>query len=117
MIRLEKPISCGPKTIDMIDSQRLRTQFPSLQRTNNGRPLVYLDGPAGTQVPQSVIDAISSYYQTSNSNTHGEFLTTNETDQVIQRMRDHVSVLLGAEGPETISIGQNMTTLNFALAR
>ena len=95
----------------------LRQHFPSLQRKVNGSPLVFIDGPAGTQVPQSVIDAISHYYATSNANTHGAFLTTHETDAVIDSMRLSVAALLGAEGPETISIGQNMTTLNFALAR
>lgn len=101
----------------MPDTQKIREQFPSLSRKHNNKPLIYLDGPAGTQVPQSVIDAISGYYKTSNSNTHGEFLTTNETDAVIRDMRETVAAFLGAEGPETISIGQNMTTMNFALAR
>ncbi|MEI9920664.1 MAG: aminotransferase class V-fold PLP-dependent enzyme [Bacteroidota bacterium] len=84
---------------------------------HNNIPLTFLDAPAGTQVPGSVIDAISNYYKTSNANTHGEFLTTNETDKVVATMRGAMAALLGAEGPETISIGQNMTTLNFALAR
>jgi len=101
----------------MIDSAQIRTQFPSLTRIHNNIPLTYLDAPAGTQVPQSVIDAISNYYKTSNANTHGEFLTTNETDGVVATMRKSMAAFLGAEGPETISIGQNMTTLNFALAR
>lgn len=101
----------------MIDSVHVRTQFPSLSRVNNNIPLIYLDAPAGTQVPQSVIDSISNYYKTSNANTHGEFLTTNETDKVVATMRKSMAAFLGAEGPETISIGQNMTTLNFALAR
>ena len=101
----------------MIDSAKVRTQFPSLTRVHNSIPLTYLDAPAGTQVPQSVIDAVSSYYKTSNANTHGEFLTTNETDGIVATMRKSMAALLGAEGPETISIGQNMTTLNFALAR
>jgi cysteine desulfurase family protein (TIGR01976 family) len=119
MNKQKMQISCGTSTKEstMIDSSRLRLQFPSLQRTHNGKPLVYLDGPAGTQVPNEVIDAISGYYRTSNSNTHGEFLTTNETDKIISEARKHVAAFLGAEGPETISIGQNMTTLNFALAR
>lgn len=95
----------------------VREQFPSLQRRINGKPLVYVDGPAGTQVPQSVIDAVSHYYAHSNANTHGAFATTRETDAVIDSMRASMAALLGAEGPETISIGQNMTTLNFALAR
>jgi cysteine desulfurase family protein (TIGR01976 family) len=101
----------------MIDSAKVRTQFPSLARIHNNIPLTFLDAPAGTQVPTSVIDAIGNYYKTSNANTHGEFLTTNETDRVITTMRHAMAALLGAEGPETISIGQNMTTLNFALAR
>lgn len=95
----------------------IREQFPSLKRKHNNRPLVFFDGPAGTQVPQSVIDAISGYYTTSNSNTHGAFVTTQETDQLIEVMRTSIAALLGAEAPETISIGQNMTTLAFALAR
>jgi cysteine desulfurase family protein (TIGR01976 family) len=95
----------------------VRAQFPSLSRIHNKLPFTYLDAPAGTQVPQSVIDAISNYYKTCNANTHGEFLTTNETDAVIATMRKAMAAMLGAEGPETISIGQNMTTLNFALAR
>jgi cysteine desulfurase family protein (TIGR01976 family) len=95
----------------------VREHFPSLQRRVNGQPLIFIDGPAGTQVPQSVIDAITHYYTTSNANTHGAFTTTHETDAVIDSMRASMAALLGAEGPETISIGQNMTTLNFALAR
>jgi cysteine desulfurase family protein (TIGR01976 family) len=101
----------------MIDSAKVRAQFPSLARVHNNIPLTFLDAPAGTQVPTPVIDAITGYYKTSNANTHGEFLTTNETDRVITTMRHAMAALLGAEGPETISIGQNMTTLNFALAR
>jgi len=41
--------------------------------------VIFLDGPAGTQVPLSVIDAISGYYSTSNANTHGAFVTAQET--------------------------------------
>lgn len=99
------------------DSLTIRKQFPSVQRKHNGMPVIFVDGPAGTQVPQSVIDSISQYYSTSNANTHGAFVTAQETDKVIERMRKSMAALLGAEGEETISIGQNMTTLNFALAR
>jgi selenocysteine lyase/cysteine desulfurase len=100
-----------------LDGAFIRSQFPSLQRKNNNLPMVFLDGPAGTQVPQSVIDGITHYYKTSNSNTHGMFVTTNETDQVIHHMRECMAALLGAESAHSISIGQNMTTLNFSLAR
>ena len=99
------------------DSPSVRKQFPSLQRKHNGKPIVFVDGPAGTQVPQSVIDAISHYYSNANANTHGAFITTRETDKIIEHTRQAMATLLGAEGEETISIGQNMTTLNFSLAR
>ncbi|WP_026961587.1 cysteine desulfurase-like protein [Alicyclobacillus herbarius] len=94
-----------------------RSQFPALARTVNGLPVAYLDGPGGTQVPQSVIDAMVHYYETSNANTHGAFAASRETDAVIYRARRQMAALLGAEGPDTISFGANMTSLNFALAR
>lgn len=94
-----------------------RTEFPSLAREINGYPVAYLDGPGGTQVPKQVIQAISRYYETSNANTHGVFAASRETDDVIEQARESMAALLGAEDPRQISFGQNMTTLNFALAR
>src|SRR4051812_37691445 len=85
------------------DSSAIRNQFPSLQRKHNGKPLVFIDGPAGTQVPQVVIDGITHYYANSNANTHGSFVTTNETDKVIEGMRNAMAALLGAENARTIS--------------
>ena len=94
----------------------VRNQFPSLKRMVNGRPIVHLDGPAGTQVPQSVIDAMVNVYSHSNANTHGQFVTSQETDLSVDHARNQVAALLGAEGPQTISFGANMTSLNFVLA-
>lgn len=92
-------------------------QFPALQRKQDGKTFIFLDGPAGTQVPNTVIDAISHYYKNSNANSHGAFLTTRETDAILDGTREKVAAFLGAEGPETISLGQNMTSLNFSLSR
>lgn len=92
-------------------------QFPALKRQVDGRPFVFLDGPAGTQVPESVIEAISQYYRTSNANSHGAFITTRETDEILDGTRGKVASFLGAEGPHTISFGQNMTSLNFSLSK
>lgn len=94
-----------------------RADFPSLARLYQGQPLTYFDGPGGTQVPRSVIDAISGYYTTCNSNTHGSFVTTQESDAMIQSTREHLAVFLNAPGPQCISIGANMTTLNFSLSK
>jgi cysteine desulfurase family protein (TIGR01976 family) len=64
-----------------------------------------------------VIRAISGYYETCNANTHGAFITSAETDKAMDHARLSMAALLGAEGPDTISLGQNMTSLAFALAR
>lgn len=98
-------------------NDQFHRQFPALQREQDGKTFVFLDGPAGTQVPNTVIDAISHYYQNSNANSHGAFITTRETDVILDDTRAKVATFLGAEGPHTISFGQNMTSLNFSLSR
>lgn len=94
-----------------------RPDFPSLRRSHNGFPLAYLDGPAGTQVPQQVIDAITHYYTTCNANTHGYFPTTQESDRMVEETRDVIAQFLGTKSGRMISIGANMTTLNFSLSK
>jgi cysteine desulfurase family protein (TIGR01976 family) len=98
------------------DCLRCRKDFPSLARTVDGHPLAFLDGPAGTQVPRPVIDTISRYYETSNANSHGEFPTSRETDRLLYETREAAAAFLGAPSWQSISFGQNMTTLNFALS-
>ena len=94
-----------------------RKEFPSLKREYNGVPLAYFDGPGGTQVPEGVITAISDYYRTCNANAHGAFITSRDSDEVVERARRRVADFLGAEGPQNISFGANMTTLNYTLSR
>ena len=59
----------------------LRGEFPALSRQANGRDAVFLDGPAGTQVPASVIGAIAEYLTTCNANSHGAFDTSADSDE------------------------------------
>ncbi|HEV8582409.1 MAG TPA: cysteine desulfurase-like protein [Thermoanaerobaculia bacterium] len=98
------------------DCERCRRDFPSLSRTLDGQPLAFLDGPAGTQVPNAVIEAIAGYYRTSNANTHGHFPTTRETDGLLQETRETVAAFLGAADWRSVSFGQNMTALNYPLS-
>jgi cysteine desulfurase family protein (TIGR01976 family) len=98
------------------DCARCRRDFPSLSRTVDGVPLAFLDGPAGTQVPEPVIAAMSEYYRTSNANTHGEFPTSRETDGLLEETRETVAAFLGAPSGREISFGQNMTTLTYSLS-
>lgn len=86
-------------------------------RKQNGKLLVYFDGPAGSQVPRFVIDAIGSYYKHSNANSGGTFLTSVETDKLMEAARTTVAEFLGASESRTISFGANMTTLNYSLSK
>ena len=99
-----------------LDLTRLRSQFPSLSQTVAGQPVVFLDGPGGTQVPQRVIDAISDYLQNSNANTCGAYATSRRTDAVIADARAAMADFFACDQDEVV-FGPNMTTLTFALSR
>lgn len=99
-----------------LDVAAIRERFPSLSRTlPDGRPVVFFDGPGGSQPPQPVVDAVAAYLRSSNANTGGAFVTSRETDEVVERARRAAADLLGVT-PEEIAFGPNMTTLNFQLA-
>ena len=94
--------------------ENCQKDFPPLMHHPD---VIHLDGPAGTQVPQVVMDAMNDYYVKANANTHGYFAATRETDNILAEVRQKMAAFLGAEGPHTISFGQNMTTLNYSLSR
>jgi cysteine desulfurase family protein (TIGR01976 family) len=93
-----------------------RDQFPALRRDLNGAPCIFTDAPGGTQVPESVIDAISAYLRESNANSGGAFSTSEETDALIATARRAGAALLGCDDDEVV-FGANMTSLAFALSR
>src|SRR5262249_52598530 len=94
----------------------IRRQFPALARKHHGFPVAYFDGPGGTQVPQSVSDAMSDYLLHHNANTHWQYPTSEETDALIAESRQAMADFLNADAAE-IAFGANMTTLTFHLAR
>ena len=100
----------------MIDAVRARQRFPSLQRRQNGAPVVYFDNPAGTQVPQSTIDGYTTYFRHHNANVGGAFATSRETQEVIDAARQGMADLLGAPSSREIVFGPNMTSLTFDLS-
>ena len=99
-----------------LDTAWVRAQFPSLKLHVNGRPAAFLDGPAGTQVPQQVMNAIQQYFLQSNANTCGAFVTSQRNDAMIAATRAAMADFLRCDQDEVI-FGQNMTTITFALAR
>lgn len=94
----------------------IREHFPALKREYNGFPVAYFDGPGGTQVPRSVVEAITDYLFNHNANTHWAYPTSHETDVIIQDSRQALADFLNAS-PDEIAFGQNMTSLTFHLAR
>lgn len=99
------------------DSVELRSHFPSLGLTVDGRLAAFFDGPGGTQTPEGVTEAMAHYFSHSNSNRGGAFLTSQRTDQIVAEARQAVADLFNAGRPEEIVFGQNMTSLTFALSR
>jgi cysteine desulfurase family protein (TIGR01976 family) len=97
------------------DIDAIRRSFTSLRRTGaDGRPLVFLDGPGGAQVPDVVIDAMADYLRHSNSNIDGAFVTSQETTALVDATRVAAADWFGSKPEETI-FGPNMTTINFNL--
>jgi cysteine desulfurase family protein (TIGR01976 family) len=99
------------------DVDTIRQQFPALARTLGGQPAVFFDGPAGSQVPQSVAEAISAYLLSTNANHEGLFASSRESDAILHAAHQAVADFLGADDPDCIVFGANMTTLTFALSR
>ena len=101
----------------VFDVEALRRQFPALSIEQDGRPIALFDGPGGTQVPQSVIDAVSTYYRSSNANADGAFLTSERSDAVVADAHVAMAGMLGAADASEIKFGANMTGLTFHVSR
>lgn len=101
----------------MFDVAAARSRFPALARTHQGRPVAYLDGPGGTQVPMSVIDAMTSVLSQGISNLGAPFASSRFAGEITAGARAAVADLFGAAAPDEIVFGQNMTSLTFALSR
>jgi selenocysteine lyase/cysteine desulfurase len=99
------------------DVDALRREFPALAREQDGRPVVFLDGPGGTQVPQRVIDAVAGYLRDTNANSGGAFATSEASDAMADEAHAAVADFLGAASPEEIKFGYNMSTLTFHIGR
>lgn len=99
-----------------LDLGWIRHQFPALAQEINDQPMIFFDGPGGTQVPRSVMDAMSDYLTRSNANVHGAFATSGRTDALITSARAAMADFLGCDSDEVV-FGANMTTLTFALSR
>jgi cysteine desulfurase family protein (TIGR01976 family) len=98
-----------------LDPARVRPQFSALAREVDGAAVVYLDGPGGSQAPDSVVRAVAAYLTDSNANAGGPFITSVETDQLLEEARSAAADFLGCTIEEVV-FGANTTTINFLLS-
>ena len=95
----------------------VRAQFPALGLTDQGKRRIYLDNPAGTQVPRAVADAVAKCLLETNANLGGFFTTTVAAQAVVDEAHQAMADFLGARTPEEVIIGANMTTLTYHMSR
>ncbi len=96
----------------VFDVKRVRAQYPALQGST-----VFLDGAAGTQSPDSVIEAIAQAYQLGTSNAGGAFESSARADGYVEAAREAVADLVNAVDASGVVLGPNMTTLTYRFAR
>src|SRR5437016_10636349 len=99
----------------LMSVEEIRRYFPALARSHNGYPVAYFDGPGGTQVPRTVVEAMNDYLYQHTANTHWAYPTSEETDAIIDSARSVLADFLNAR-PTEIVFGANMTALTFHLA-
>ncbi len=99
----------------MIDLSALRADFPILQRTFDGRDLVYLDSAATTQKPVQVIEAVDAYYREKNANVHrGAYRLSAEATDAFEQARTKVASFIGSPRSDQLVFTRGATTaLNF----
>ena len=94
----------------------VRSRFPALVATDNGRTRVYFDAPGGTQVCADAIDAMCLHLSGGTANAGGTFATSCAVDALSRTAHETVADLIGGD-PDEIAFGPNMTSLTFAVSR
>lgn len=98
------------------DLAALRSRFPAFARRVDGEPAAYFDAPAGTQVPEPVIEAVGAAMVEAASNVGGPFAASRDSGAVVEGARRAAGDLVGGR-PGEIVLGPNMTTLTFSMSR
>ena len=99
------------------DVDTVRSHFPALALRHDDHPRVYLDNPAGTQVPNVVLDRIRAALVEFNANMHGNFRTSDVATETVHQAHVAMADMYHAASPDEIVFGPNMTTLTFQMAR
>ncbi len=97
--------------------ESVRAQFPALAITDEGTARIYFDNPAGTQVPQQVIDRAVRAMTEQNANLGGSFITSIKAQELVDQARVAAAQFYNAPSPSEIMFGANMTTMTLAMSR
>lgn len=100
-----------------LDIAAIRAQFPALSLGDAGRDRIYFDNPAGTQVPQRVIDRTVDCLVNRNANLGGFFTTTIEAGELVDLAHQACADFYNARSMNEIVFGQNMTSLTLHMSR
>jgi cysteine desulfurase / selenocysteine lyase len=113
-----------PETAAVLDVERVRSDFPILQRTINGRPLVYLDSGASSQRPLQVLRAVEDYETTSHANVHrGVHALSQAATEAFEGARERVRRFINARSTKEIIFtrgtteGINLVAQSYARSR
>ena len=107
---------------ETFDPYDLRPLFPALSRKQDGHPTIFFDGPGGTQVPQTVIDAISRHFIEMNHHIEGPFIGSQRVDEMIAEARAIFADFFNAPSSgdkafDEIAFSLNMTSHTFNISR
>jgi cysteine desulfurase/selenocysteine lyase len=93
-----------------LDVERIRADFPILNREVNGRRLIYLDNAATTQKPRQVIDSLVDFYTNTNANVHrGVHTLSVEATDAYEASRDKIARFIGSNDPDELIFVRNTT--------
>lgn len=101
----------------LFDIDIVRQQFPALSLEDEGVPRIYLDNPAGTQVPLQVLNRMQNYLVHMNANHGGSFRTSRDSDRELENAHQGMADLLNAASGKEIVFGPNMTSLTYTISR
>jgi cysteine desulfurase/selenocysteine lyase len=102
----------------MLDVNQIRADFPILKRQVHGKPLIYLDNAATSQKPESVLQAMDTYYRNYNANIHrGVHTLAEEATEAYEQARRKVGRLVNAYSPREIVFVRNTTEAINLVAR
>ncbi len=96
--------------MQMIKIEEIRSRFPILSREINGKPLVYLDNAASSQIPREVVDAVEYGYCHAKANVHrGVHTLSQEATELQEQSRRRVQEYINASSPEEVIFTRGTT--------